>query len=72
VLGAEGNVLSFERSYEAERILVALNFGNDSCALPDSIARNASVLLSTHMDVEGPFADPTLRGNEGIILRVNS
>ena len=39
VLGAEGNVLSFERSYEAERILVALNFGDDSFALPDSIAR---------------------------------
>ncbi len=72
VLGAEGNVLSFERSYEAERILVALNFGNDSFVLPDSIARNASVLLSTHMDVEGPLADPTLRGNEGIILRMNS
>jgi hypothetical protein len=48
--------------------VVALNFGNDSCALPDSIARDASVLLSTHMDVEGRLADPTLRGNEGIIF----
>jgi alpha-glucosidase len=72
VLGANGNVVAFERSYEAERIVVALNFGNESCALPDSIARDASILLSTHMDAEGPLADRTLRGNEGIILRMNA
>jgi alpha-glucosidase len=72
VLGADGNVLSLERLYEGERIVVALNFGSDNCALPDSIAGESSVLLSTHMDVAGPLADRTLRGNEGVILQMKS
>jgi alpha-glucosidase len=71
VLGAEHDVLSFERSYGGERLVVALNFSSESRALPAAIAGDASVLVSTHMDVEGPIVDRTLRGNEGVILRMN-
>ena len=73
VLCAEDNVLSFERSYEDERIVVALNFGNDSCALPDSIAtKRVRPAVDAYGSWKDAFANPTLRGNEGVILRANS
>jgi hypothetical protein len=72
VINSDNNVLAFERSFENEKIVVALNFGPETRQLPAPVVDNASVLLSTHMDLEGVPAGPTLRGNEGIVLHKGS
>jgi alpha-glucosidase len=68
VLGAEDDVLVFERSYEAEKVLVALNFGQHERQLNTPGLPGSFQLLSTHMDREGPVSSPMLRGNEGAIF----
>ena len=68
---ADGDVLSYERCCEAERLLVALNLGNEDRALRIPGSGSANVLLSTYMDREGVASELTIRANEGLILRLD-
>ena len=52
-VGAQDNVLSFERTHESERIVVALNFGQNSCPLQIRGLLVSDTLLSTFMDRKG-------------------
>jgi alpha-glucosidase len=68
------DVLAYERRWDGERILVALNFGRDTCSVPLP-APGRSVLLSTHGDrVAGISSVPEieLRPNEGIALNLSA
>ena len=67
VLGWDNDVLMFERSYEDERVVVALNFGKDN-RMPIAGLRDGAVLISTFMDRKGMVGELTLRGNEGVVL----
>jgi alpha-glucosidase len=67
VIGAENNVLVYERTDPNQRITVALNFGDDPQQLPGGVER-PPLLLSTHMDRDGLGEQPQLRANEGLIL----
>jgi alpha-glucosidase len=58
----------FERTFEDERFLVALNLGGEVQALEPSL-QGAEIVLSTMMDREGSLASATLRGHEGLMLR---
>jgi alpha-glucosidase len=70
LLGADGNVLAYERRHGAERLIVALNLSGqlDRLELPDW-ARDCRPLLSTVDDAvlieDGALL---LRKNEGVIL----
>jgi alpha-glucosidase len=64
----QGNVMVYERQYEDERLLVALNFGDkpESAPLP---AHGATVLLSTFTDRVGESITGAcaLRPHEGVL-----
>jgi alpha-glucosidase len=71
--GAPESCYLFVREADDERLLVALNFGDDALevALPDGL--RATLLLSTHLDrdegaITGTFA---LRPAEGIVARLD-
>jgi alpha-glucosidase len=68
VISADHDVLMYERICADERIIVALNFGQDErpLNLPETAA--ATLLLSTALDREGAIANATLRGDEGAIF----
>lgn len=70
VLTVDNNVLCFERSCDGERLIVALNFGDEDAPLNLSDLNGATVLLSSFMDLPGPPTGMQLRGNEGIIFRL--
>lgn len=72
VMSSDGNVLYFERSHQNENLIIVLNFGPDTSPLSGIVPADATVLLSTHMDFEGPVGTAMLRGNEGIIVQVSS
>jgi alpha-glucosidase len=65
VVYAEDHMLVYERCEGDERVVVALNFGKQPVALPETI--RGRVLLSTLMD--GIAQTGMLRGNEGIVLQ---
>ena len=70
LLSGEGEILVYERRHDAERLIVALNFGGrpHRLQLPDW-ARGSRLLLSTVDDamlVEGGAI--LLRSNEGVVL----
>jgi alpha-glucosidase len=67
VVDAANNVLVFERTDSSQRIIVALNFGDNPQQLPGGLVQ-LRPLLSSHMDRDGFGAPPQLRGNEGLIL----
>jgi glycosidase len=58
----------FERTFGADRFVVALNLGGQAEPLPPSLMR-AEIVLSTMMDRKGPLESATLRANEGLLLR---
>jgi alpha-glucosidase len=70
-LSMEGDVLAYERRHENERILVALNLGQEPVAilLPDRMGAGR-LLLSTLLDREGERveADLALRPDEGVVV----
>ena len=70
VLAVDNNVLCFERRCDDERLMVALNFGDDDAPLNVSDVNRATALLSTFMDRAGAAIEPRLRPNEGIIFSV--
>jgi alpha-glucosidase len=65
MLAASEGLVAYERSFEDERLTVALNLTADAIELPTSL--RGQVLLSTDSDRSGALAQ-TLRPNEGIIL----
>jgi len=69
VMGAEDNVLVYERTHDSERIVVVLNFGDHDRILSPPTLAKSTLILSTSMDREGPVSELKLRGNEGVILR---
>ena len=69
VIGAEDNVLLYERSYGDEKFVVALNFGDNDRILSPSNYAESILILSTYMDREEPVSELKLRGNEGVLLR---
>jgi alpha-glucosidase len=72
VIGADDNVLSFERFLVSERIVVALNLAQDNRSLQIPGLLTSEILLSTFMDRKGRPTDLTLRGNEGAIFLMGS
>jgi alpha-glucosidase len=71
LVGVTGDVLMFEREYQGERSIVALNLGAASVSLTDAATNmRRRILLSTFMDRQAETVDGTLelRGAEGIIL----
>ncbi len=75
VNAGSSQVLAYLRRHESERILVALNFSDEPCALSlDEYTGKARLLLSTRPDRAGEVSieDLLLGGNEGVILRLPS
>ena len=74
-LMASGDLLLFCRELQDERVLVALNMGPEPIAIsfPDE-SLSGRVLISSFADREGEEmrASIDLRGNEGLLLKVNS
>lgn len=74
-LMASGDVLLFRRELQDERVVVALNMGPEPIAISFPDGRMTSrVLLSSFADREGEEvrASIDLRGNEGLLLKVDS
>jgi len=70
IVSHEHNVLVFERTHGTEKLLTALNFGQDDRALP-SLGSGACFVLSSHLDRDGVAdTNPILRGDEGLILQL--
>jgi alpha-glucosidase len=72
VLAVESDVLCFERSCDGERLVIALNFGDEDAPVEVPQLKGATALLSTFMDRGGATTDVRLRPNEGIIFAVAS
>jgi len=70
VLAVDNNVLCFERRCDDERLIVALNFGDEDAPLNVPGVNGVTALLSTFMDRAGAATGLRLRPNEGIILAV--
>jgi alpha-glucosidase len=70
VLVVENDLLCFERSCEGERLIIALNFGDDDAPVNVPEVNGATTLLSTFMDRAGAPTEVRLRRGEGIIFRV--
>ena len=69
-VGAENDVLTYERVNDDQRVIVMLNFSAEPRPLPSGLRENACVLLSTHMDREGSCGLSELRGSEGIVVLI--
>ena len=74
-LKASGDLLLFCRELRQERVLVALNMGPDPIAVsfPDE-GLSGRLLLSSFLDREGEKVATIidLRGNEGLLVKVNA
>jgi len=69
VIGADDNVLVYERGCGEEKFVVALNFSDNDRILRSSNLVDSTLVLSNYMDREGPVSELNLRGNEGVLLR---
>jgi alpha-glucosidase len=68
LIGIEGDCVGFERVLGAERLIVALNFG-DAPAQFGLAPRGSKVLLSSYLDRDGVEGDVVaLRPAEGLVL----
>jgi alpha-glucosidase len=72
VLAVKNDVLCYERLGDDERLLIALNFGNDHAAIAIAEVKSATALLSTLMDRPVGVTDGGLRPHEGIIFALGS
>lgn len=70
LLGAENDVLCFERSCEDERIIVTLNFAEEDSFINLPEVKDATTLLSTYMDHQSAATGARLRPGEGVIFRI--
>jgi alpha-glucosidase len=71
VLPVENDVLSYERFFEGEKIVVTINLGQEEAKVKIPEVNGATALLSTFMDREGPMTEVLLRAGEGIIFQVS-
>lgn len=67
-ISAENNVLSYERCWGGEHVIVVLNIGHEPRLLKRPEFKHCNVLLSTHLDRDGPQTELTLRADEGVVL----
>lgn len=67
LISSDRDVLIFDRSQLGERFAIALNFGTETRPL-FGLGAN-TFILSTHRD-RSSFADPVLRADEGVILKL--
>ena len=60
------------REWVDERFAVALNFSSDPCAISIPGESEGQVMLSSYLDRDGeePLIDLSLRGNEGVVIRL--
>ena len=65
-------VYVYLREWVDERFAIALNFGADPCEISVPGDSEGHVVLSSHLDRNGeePLADLSLRGNEGVVIRL--
>jgi alpha-glucosidase len=70
VLAVENDLLCFERSCEGERLIIALNFGDEDTPLDVPEVNGATALLSTFIDRACAPTEVRLRPGEGIIFRL--
>ena len=71
VIELKNNVLVFERTEGRERFIIVLNFAAGARPFPRSIGSSPFALISTHMDRQELWAGTELRGNEGVIFRMD-
>jgi alpha-glucosidase len=70
---ATGNILTYIREADDQKLLIALNMGNKSTRFtPTNIVIKGKVELSTHPESEGKQIKDTLalKANEGQIIRL--
>jgi alpha-glucosidase len=70
LLGAENDVLCFERSCEDERMIVMLNFAEKDATINLPEVKDAKTVLSTYMDHPTAATSARLRPGEGVIFHV--
>ena len=70
LVSAPPDVIAYQRTEAAQRLLVALNLGHESRELPPV---DGTLLLSTHLDRDGPLAagPVALRADEGIVVDIS-
>ena len=68
MVNAQGNVLVYERTAEAERILVCLNFGDTEQRISSRELERSIVLACTHGDRARLDSNLVLRPNEGLMI----
>jgi alpha-glucosidase len=68
-----GNLLAYRRIYDGHGLLVALNLGSEPVVMGADVIGGGKILLSTQLDRDGETVsgDLRLRGNEGVIVRLN-
>jgi alpha-glucosidase len=70
-VSADADVLVFQRSHGEQRLWIVLNFAAEPRMFTLPVGSPATILLSTHLDREGPAeGDLRLAGAEGVILRM--
>jgi alpha-glucosidase len=68
-----GDLLAYRREHDGKALLVVLNLGADPISIAsEAIAHEGKILLSTNLDRTGEVVsgDLDLRGNEGVIIRL--
>jgi alpha-glucosidase len=72
LIAAADDVLLFVRHAEAERLLVALNFGQAAARVSPPSAMNGTIAVSTFADRDGEKTTGaiSLRPNEGLVVRL--
>ena len=68
LVNASEHVLIYERDHQSEQVTIALNFSSTEQRLPVVLVEQ-ELILSTYLDRRAQPAGPTLRGDEGIIIR---
>jgi alpha-glucosidase len=70
-VNAAGPILAYLRCHRKRRLLIALNFDAEPAILHVPMD-GARILLSTHLDRDGPVAADGLwlRGDEGVIVEL--
>jgi alpha-glucosidase len=70
-VAAQGDLLLYRREHDGDRLLVALNMGDEPTNVrPEKAPLRGRILLSSHADRNGETVDGELdlRGNEGVVI----
>ena len=73
-VAASGDLLAYVRSSDGQRCLVVLNFGDQPGQLTSQRLLVGRIVLSTQLDRDADIVDGelTLRGNEGVVVLLDS